>query len=44
VIQFNISNAAALQPLLIKLVVGLREEHLAAVSVGRLMRDADPTD
>ena len=41
VVEFSLANPAELQPLLDKLLSGLREDHLAAVSVGRLMRDAD---
>jgi UDP-glucose 4-epimerase len=41
VIEVNVANSAELQRVLGKLVVGLRERHLSAVSVGRLMRDAD---
>jgi UDP-glucose 4-epimerase len=44
VVEFKLTNAADLQPLLDKLVIGLRSEHLAAVSIGRLMRDADTAD
>ncbi|MGP0051295.1 MAG: NAD-dependent epimerase/dehydratase family protein [Solirubrobacteraceae bacterium] len=44
VVEFRVDSAAAIQPLLAKLLSGLHEEHLAAVSVGRLMRDADPSD
>ena len=36
----TITNPGELQPLLTKLLDGLRTEHLAAVPVGRLMRDA----
>ncbi len=44
VIEFNVANASTLQPMLGKLLSGLREEHLAAVSIGRLIRDADKSD
>jgi processive 1,2-diacylglycerol beta-glucosyltransferase len=43
VIEFNVSSARALDPLLVKLLEGLREEHLTAVPVGRLMQDAGKT-
>ena len=43
VVEFNVANARALQPLLAKLLEGLREEHLTAVPVGRLMQDAGKT-
>ena len=43
VVEVHVSNYGALQPLLAKLLTGLREDHLAAVSVGRLMHDADPS-
>jgi hypothetical protein len=43
VVEFNVANAQALQPLLAKLLEGLREEHLTAVPVGRLMQDAGRT-
>ncbi len=43
VVEFNVANAHALQPLLAKLREGLNEEHLTAVPVGRLMRDAGKT-
>jgi hypothetical protein len=43
VVEFNVANARTLEPLLGKLREGLREEHLTAVSVGRLMRDAGKT-
>jgi hypothetical protein len=42
VVQVNVSNDVQLQKVLGKLVVGLREGHLAAVPVGQLMRDAGP--
>ena len=38
------ASARALQPLLAKLLEGLREEHLTAVPVGRLMQDAGKTN
>ena len=44
VVEFNVASAQALQPLLAKLIDGLREEHLTAVPVGRLMQDAGKTD
>jgi hypothetical protein len=40
VVEFSIGSAQALQPLLGKLIEGLREEHLTAVPIGRLMQDA----
>ena len=40
VVEFSIGSARALQPLLGKLLEGLREEHLTAVPIGRLMQDA----
>jgi processive 1,2-diacylglycerol beta-glucosyltransferase len=40
VVEFKVGSAQALEPLLGKLLEGLREEHLTAVPVGRLMRDA----
>jgi hypothetical protein len=40
VVEFNVANARALQPLLGKLLEGLHEEHLTAVPIGRLMQDA----
>ncbi len=40
VVELTVSKPAALAPLLGKLEVGLRSQHLRAVSVGRLMRDA----
>jgi hypothetical protein len=43
VVEVHVTNFGALQPILTKLLSGLREDHLAAVSVGRLMRDADPS-
>jgi hypothetical protein len=43
VVEFNVANARALEPLLAKLLEGLREEHLTAVPVGRLMQDAGKT-
>jgi hypothetical protein len=44
VVEFNVANAQALQPLLDKLLEGLHEEHLTAVPVGRLMNDAGKTN
>jgi hypothetical protein len=44
VVEFSVSSAQALEPLLGKLLDGLREEHLAAVSLGTLMHDAGKTD
>jgi UDP-glucose 4-epimerase len=41
VVEFKLVNPNALPSLVGKLLSGLREEHLAAVPVGRLMRDAD---
>jgi UDP-glucose 4-epimerase len=43
VVEFNLANSGALLPLMGKLLSGLHEDHLAAVSIGRLMRDADRT-
>jgi len=40
VVEVTITNPNQLRPLLEKLLGGLRADHLAAVSVGRLMRDA----
>jgi hypothetical protein len=40
VVQVTIGSPAQLQPLLGKLILGLRSDHLSAVSVGRLMYDA----
>ncbi|HEX8976279.1 MAG TPA: NAD-dependent epimerase/dehydratase family protein [Solirubrobacteraceae bacterium] len=40
VIELTITKPSMLAPLLDKLVAGLRGDHLAAVPVGRLMRDA----
>jgi UDP-glucose 4-epimerase len=40
VIEFSVANAKAMDSLLPKLLSGLRDEHLAAVPVGRLIRDA----
>jgi hypothetical protein len=42
VVQINIANDGQLQHVLGKLLIGLREGHLAAVPVGQLMRDAGP--
>ncbi|MGZ4298841.1 MAG: MGDG synthase family glycosyltransferase, partial [Solirubrobacteraceae bacterium] len=41
VVEFKVGSAQALEPLLGKLLEGLREEHLTAVPLGRLMQDAD---
>ncbi len=43
VIELSITHATQVQPLLQKLSTDLAREHLRAVSVGRLMHDADPT-
>ena len=43
VVEIRLSSPSQDQVLLGKLVVELRSEHLAAVSVGRLMRDAGTT-
>jgi hypothetical protein len=43
VVQVTIGSAAQLQSLLGKLILGLRSDHLSAVSVGRLMYDARST-
>ncbi len=40
VIEFSFRTPSQFAPLLVKLLNGLREDHLAAVSLGRLMRDA----
>jgi UDP-glucose 4-epimerase len=40
VIELRIANASEVQPMLATLRAGLHSEHLAAVPVGRLMRDA----
>jgi hypothetical protein len=44
VVEFSVTNAQALQPLLGKLLDGLHEEHLAAVPLGTLMHDAGKID
>ncbi|MGZ4313266.1 MAG: MGDG synthase family glycosyltransferase, partial [Solirubrobacteraceae bacterium] len=44
VVELNVANVRTLQPLLTKLLEALREEHLAAVPVGRLMQDAGKAD
>jgi len=41
VIEFSLTKTSGLQPLLGKLLSGLRAGHLDAVPIGRLMRDAD---
>ncbi|MFZ0089511.1 MAG: NAD-dependent epimerase/dehydratase family protein [Solirubrobacteraceae bacterium] len=41
VVEFSVGHPDDFLPLLSKLLSGLREDHLAAVPVGRLMRDAD---
>ncbi|MFZ0042803.1 MAG: glycosyltransferase, partial [Solirubrobacteraceae bacterium] len=41
VVEVNVTSSAELEQVLGKLVVGLHDEHLAAVPVGRLMQDAD---
>ncbi len=43
VVEVSVASAATLQPLLDKLLSGLHAEHLAAVPIGRLMRDAERT-
>jgi UDP-glucose 4-epimerase len=43
VVQVTIGSPAQLQSLLGKLILGLRSDHLSAVSVGRLMYDANST-
>jgi len=43
VVEISPANPAQLQPLLEKLDAGLSADHLAAVSVGRLMHDANPS-
>jgi hypothetical protein len=40
VIEVTVGRSAQLQPLVAKLLAGLRSGHLAAVPVDRLMRDA----
>jgi hypothetical protein len=40
VVEVTVTSVNELQPLLAKLLYGLRTDHLSAVSVGRLMRDA----
>src|SRR6202012_3946174 len=40
VVEFSVGSAQALEPLLGKLLEGLREEHLSPVPIGRLMQDA----
>ncbi|MGH2857413.1 MAG: NAD-dependent epimerase/dehydratase family protein [Solirubrobacteraceae bacterium] len=40
VVEFNVASAQALHPLLGKLIVELRDQHLRAVPVGKLMTDA----
>ncbi len=44
VIELTVAKPDALQPLLAKLVAGLRGDHLSAVSLGRLMRDAGTSE
>jgi hypothetical protein len=44
VIEVTVAKPSALQPLLIKLLAGLHGDHLAAVSVGRLMHDAGTSE
>jgi UDP-glucose 4-epimerase len=41
VVEVKVTSPAELQEVLGKLVIGLRENHLAAAPLGRLMRDAD---
>jgi hypothetical protein len=43
VVEISPTSPGQLQPLLDKLDAGLTADHLAAVSVGRLMRDATPS-
>jgi UDP-glucose 4-epimerase len=43
VVEVTVANANGIQPLVDKLLSSLRHEHLAAVSVGRLMHDAERT-
>jgi nucleoside-diphosphate-sugar epimerase/UDP-N-acetylglucosamine:LPS N-acetylglucosamine transferase len=40
VVEFTITDISELQPLLAKLLYGLRADHLSAVPIGRLMHDA----
>ena len=40
VVELSVTNAGQLEPLLAKLLAGLHQQRLAAVSVGRLMHDA----
>jgi UDP-glucose 4-epimerase len=44
VVEVNLGQGRLERELIAKLIAGLRQEHLAAVSVGRLMHDADRTD
>jgi len=44
VVEVSPTSASQVQPLIDKLIYGLREGHLAAVSVGRLLRDAGASD
>jgi hypothetical protein len=44
VIELTVAKPDALAPLLAKLVAGLHGDHLSAVSLGRLMRDAGTTE
>jgi UDP-glucose 4-epimerase len=41
VVEFKVSSVSQLQPLLDKLLIAIGTEHLRAVPVDRLMRDAD---
>ncbi|HWE09636.1 MAG TPA: glycosyltransferase, partial [Solirubrobacteraceae bacterium] len=43
VVEVTVANANGVQPLVDKLLSTLRHQHLAAVSVGRLMHDAERT-
>jgi hypothetical protein len=44
VVEVRVASNQMLGPLIGKLLAGLRHQHLTAVSVGRLLRDADPSD
>jgi hypothetical protein len=43
VVEVSVTNLGTLEPVLAKLLSELRQDHLSAVSIGRLMRDADPS-
>ena len=44
VVEVNVASGRYLPGLIGRLLSGLRQRHLAAVSVGRLLRDGDPSD